>query len=688
MSKCVAACLLPVLLAVPVWASRTGPDIFSGNTSFSDDELLAYLAARNQTVDAAAVRSTDEISRTERLLRQFYQDRGFPLAKVWLENRPPAFSFRIVEGPKAELGWIVFQGNRAVADSTLSRLLGLEGLLDFNELEEGLDRIRSHYRDNGRFRAEVGQPRVEVVETERRDHFPLPFRKTARPLVRMTIQIDEGPEFRFGRVSMPDLLKEIQSAVPARGDLYRESDLTKLKSQAALHFLNQGKLIREFQVYQRVRDDDKSVDVDVVCHLFPQLVVKKIEFVGNRRYPDSFYRRELTFEEEKFLDPRKIEESLPALFDTGVLTSISGSDVELAIREKDLEADVIIHLHERDRQKVLFSLGPDGLGGLEASAFYSIVNLLGLGEKLGVDVKVGSSTSELAVSLASRYLLGTQIPASLALRFFRRNTRFELPGADDRINALFSSSAGGVTAAGQYRIRPDQTVSLGVGAERITAPIRSDHLSLAPGWRLSRANGDGTTDTFEVSSRFSLFGGQSDSWNLRADVAYGRSLPDGDLRTRAFSYRLHVAHAGFFGDPEPLFERILKDDRELRGFSFTAGPWAVDEQGAGPIGGDSLFTFGSEYQLPLRDRLALVPFFDSGVNLASASPSRGRLIPQVNRVWRASLGTEIRFRVSKRLPVTRLIFSWNPLRLDETVSTPAGLARLRDSALSFKVGLF
>ena len=67
--------------------------------------------------------------------------------------------------------------------------------------------------------------------------------------------------------------------------------------------------------------------------------------------------------------------------------------------------DVIIHLEEKDRQRISYSFGSDGLGGLEGTFFYSIFNLLGLGEELGLEVGLGSQTYEFAVSMASRYLI-------------------------------------------------------------------------------------------------------------------------------------------------------------------------------------------------------------------------------------------------------------------------------------------
>ena len=107
------------------------------------------------------------------------------------------------------------------------------------------------------------------------------------------------------------------------------------------------------------------------------------------------------------------------------------------------------------------------------------------------------------------------------------------------------------------------------------------------------------------------------------------------------------------------------------------------------MGADTLASFSSEYQIPLPKSLSLVPYFDTGVSLASSgTPGTQRLLQETNRQWRASTGFEIRLRPLKSMPVTRLIFSWNPIRLDKILSLNGIPTRLRDPALSFRISFF
>lgn len=657
-----------------------------GNRTFSQSELQDYLLSRQLDLRLVG-HSPDDLRRARRLLEQFYRDRGFPLARVELKqvSRLP---FEVVEGPRAEIGEIRFSGNQRFTAATLRNLFTTTGRLDFDELEEDLDELREFYRNWGFAKVQVGNPRLEVVERSRPDHFPWPGRQKVLREVDVTIPVQEGAEFSYERVDVPANFPD-DIELPRTGELYRSSRIEELRNQITQHYFDQGQLLDGFQILEDVREASASVDLLVIYRILPPLTVRRIEFQGNLRYPDSFYRRELALEEEDFLDPRKIQQSLEALARIGVLESISETDVEIRIDRQLLTADLTLQLHEKDRHSIFFSFGPDGLGGVDGSLFYSVANLLGLGETLGLDLRVGSHTSEIAASVASRYLLGTSFPASLALRVFRRRTTFELPGVENLIRDLFTSDAEGIGLGTNYRIRENQTLGVDASWERLRSPFQAQHLTLTPAWQRLSPSGNGIYQGLRLSNRFSFLDTESNVIADRLDFSYQRSFDRSDLEQEGMGFRIHLAHGRFFGGPEPFFERVLKDNDELRGFSFTSGPWGVSGQDLIPLGGDSLMTFSSEYQVPLPRRFSLVPFFDSGTNfLTSTTEPTRQVLRETNRRWRASTGFEIRLRPFKSLPVTRLIFSWNPLRLDESFSINGRSIRLRDPRFSFRVAFF
>ncbi len=678
--------LLTLALFLPsAWAQ--GADVFVGNRHFSADQLLTSLKRNVSDFDVLFLYKPETAEQMARRLEEFYKHRGYPLASVRVEKGPGNPTLQISEGPQASLGFVRFQGNQVFSNQQLVELASLDDHFETDRLEQGLAEIRRAYRNEGYLDIEVGPVSLEVMEVEKEDHFPVPFRRRVENRARLTIPVKEGTKYHYGAVRLPEELLEADLPSPQQGEIYREEDLLQFRERVEDHFVKQNRLVKNIDVYQSVRADADLVDLSLQYQLLPQLAIRRIEFEGNSRYPDSFYRRDLKITEQDLLDPQKLKESLSEIGKTGVLES---SSAELDVDEANSEVDVIIHLEEKDRQRISYSLGSDGLGGLEGTFFYSIFNLLGLGEMLGLEVGLGSQTSEFAVSMASRYLLGTTIPISMALRFLKRRTGLDIPDADQAIRRLLKVDQVGFSAAISYRLRSNQRLGTVFVGERVTtASGNSTNLVLEPYWGTVETSEWMPVKRLQLSQRFSLFDGALDSWNLRPAVDYRQYFPGPKSKSPTFAFRLRATHARFFGDSAPVTERLYGNPWGVRGFNaLSAGPWARFGESLSPVGGDTLVTFNSEYRIPLTDTFAAVPFLDTGVNAALTDASGYRIVGATRKVWRTSLGSELQVRLPAALPTVRIIFAWNPLRLDRQWITSHGLSRLRDPAkmLRFAIG--
>ncbi len=673
------------LFVPPVWAQ--GVDVFAGNRSFSDDQLLTSLKRNVSNFDVLLLYKPDTAEQMARRLERFYKHRGFPLASVRVEKGQGNPTLQISEGPRASLGFIQFQGNQVFSNQQLVELASLDDHFESDRLEKGLAEIRRAYRNKGYVDVEVGPVDLGVMEVEKEDHFPVPFRRRVENRVRLTIPIKEGPRYYYGAVHLPEELLEAELLPPQQGQVYREEDLLLFRERVEDYFVRQNRLVKNIDVYQSVRADVALVDLSLQYQPLPQLVIRRIRFEGNHRYPDSFYRRDLKIAEQELLDSKKLNESLSEIGKTGVLKSYSA---ELDVDEANSEVDVIIHLEEKDRQRVAYAFGSDGLGGLEGTFFYFIFNLLGLGEELGLELSLGSQTGAFAVSMASRYLLGTTLPMSMALRFFKRHTDLEIPGVDEHILRLLKVDRVGFSAASSYRIRSNQHIGAMITGERLTtASGNTTNLAVEPFWRTAETDERMRGRSLQLSQRFSIFDGALDSWNLRPTVDYRQYFPGPTSKSPTFAFRLRATHARFFGDSAPVTERLFEDPWGVRGFdALSAGPWARFGDSLSPVGGDTLVTFNSEYRIPLTDTFAAVPFLDTGFNAALTDASGYRIVGATRKVWRTSLGSELQVRLPAALPTARIIFAWNPLRLDRQLITSHGLSLLRDPAkvLRFAIG--
>jgi outer membrane protein assembly factor BamA len=105
--------------------------------------------------------------------------------------------------------------------------------------------------------------------------------------------------------------------------------------------------------------------------------------------------------------------------------------------------------------------------------------------------------------------------------------------------------------------------------------------------------------------------------------------------------------------------------------------------------------FSTEYRVPIRGALSGAGFFDLGwthLNPKDAAQlgTGSRLIDATNGILRASLGGELRVQVPMIRQPARLIYSWNPLRLNTLFSTPSSVLHLAEpkTTMRFALGAF
>ncbi len=109
------------------------------------------------------------------------------------------------------------------------------------------------------------------------------------------------------------------------------------------------------------------------------------------------------------------------------------------------------------------------------------------------------------------------------------------------------------------------------------------------------------------------------------------------------------------------------------------------------LGADALLGFSTEYRLPLSGPLGGAAFFDlawTRLNTRNGSPIAGvRQLAGTSGVIRASTGGELRLQLPVIRQPARLIFAWNPFRLDALVrgASPFRVADPR-GAIRFALG--
>ncbi|HUV12254.1 MAG TPA: POTRA domain-containing protein, partial [Acidobacteriota bacterium] len=486
---------------------------FVGNHTFNRTELAGYLEGKGVPLESPVEWQDAERKRTCRLIRTYYRDRGFPFVRIDLDESKEGFTFKVCEGPRARLRRVQFTGNSAFSESELAEHFGVGDWFSEGGNIGALIQLKKTYQNRGFASASLRESSLSLLEYKDSAYLGLPFFERAQNGVFLEIAVFEGPEYRIGRVNWPPELSAGELALPKQGDLYREQDLVALQDGIGTYYSQQGFLVKSLKILRSFRDDAGRVDLTVLTVTYPELLVCRIDFCGNENFPDSFYRRELEIEEGRCLEPIALEKSLLRLASTGTLTSIKPDDVELDIDEDLQEVSILLNLHEKDRRRVEYSLDPRGAYGLTGSVFVSVLNLLQLGETLGVEVNYGDQTTGFALGLASRYLIGTDLPVTLLLGFFKRHTGFSIPGLDDELRTLLGVKRRGFTGLLAYRLSGGDKAGVSLTLEDVTQlGTTSRHFEFEPFWEVA---GGLPGDSVRVSNRFSFFPGETLAWNYR-----------------------------------------------------------------------------------------------------------------------------------------------------------------------------
>jgi outer membrane protein insertion porin family len=160
----------------------------------------------------------------------------------------------------------------------------------------------------------------------------------------------------------------------------------------------------------------------------------------------------------------------------------------------------------------------------------------------------------------------------------------------------------------------------------------------------------------------------------------------------------------------PFFDRFfLGGENDIRGFDLRSlSPLAVtstplvdvngkpiidlktglpriDQSQPFSVGGDTVGIFNFEYRIPVAGPLSLSAFYDMGMirasrirSLGSFGASQIEVIGSTNKVLRGSTGLEVQFVLPVVSAPFRLIFAYNPQRLDTTITTAGSTYSIKE----------
>lgn len=379
---------------------------FEGNTRLNDADLSALVGSQSRRVFSPAQAEADASA-----IAEAYRNAGRIAATVEpriirRNNNVVDLVFEVTEGRVVEIERLAFVGNRAFSDRRLRQVLETKQagfLRRFIQRDtfigERLDLDKQLLRD---FYLSRGYVDVEVLGasgdvTRERDG------------VFVTVNVQEGQQFRFGQVTavseVPEAdAAEFQAALRIRqGVVYSpsivENNVARLESLA----LQKG--LTFVAVEPRITRNDRTLTLDVQFALIrgERIFVERIDIEGNTTTLDQVVRRQFQTVEGDPFNPREIRQSAERIralgfFSEAAVEAEPGSGPDQVVVNVDVE--------EQATGSISFGVAYGLESGVAFTAGLQETNFLGRGQFLGINISTGADNASSSISFEEPAFLG------------------------------------------------------------------------------------------------------------------------------------------------------------------------------------------------------------------------------------------------------------------------------------------
>lgn len=602
--------------------------IFSGNESYTPEELLTPLDLANRTIPF----SPNAIPNLARKIKTFYQERGYVYAEVTSAQREKGedkkreiYEINIREGKQQRIDHIAFEGNLSLPQEILQNTIKTQaagwwwgriwrpGFLVEEQLQIDTEALREIYRGHGFFQTEV-EARFDFLDQE---SFNLVF------------AITEGARSFFQSVNI--VWKNL-----AQGQQDEFSELLGIQSrlipgtpftQAAIdadqdHLSDETSQLGFPLVKLTAEADPVTGAVLFQIDPGPRIRIGKIFLSGNKITHDSVIVREFRFQEGDWWDILRLQETERALYSLGHFRS-----VHVRARDNKLDSpieDIVVEVDERDTLSVELGTGIDTEDGLHLIGGIRQRNWAGDGYSVGITMDGYFKTGHRLLD-AGRARASFENP-----RFFETKTEFltELfTQTSIKLNDEFSYDRTGTLASFRHPLFDNLDGRIGITFFNEDVFDVPPDLVIGPDDEGSQniallgttVEWDTRNDRFNPRSGFRFWLDPEVATDiLGSDLDYvsitaGQSIYVPIRDTLVWASNVRYTQMVPFSDTTviPLSQRLFLGGRSsLRGFSPNSiGPRS--EEG-NIVGGDVALVLNTELQLDVSEAVMGVLFVDAG----------------------------------------------------------------------------
>jgi outer membrane protein insertion porin family len=394
--------------------------LVAGNTwVYDDDEIKEVL-----TIRKGSILNINTIQNDMRRIEELYKEKNYYNVKVSFnvydkKDNQADIEYVIEEGKKLHIKKIEFVGNNAFSSKKLKNVMSTSeksilswftsaGDLNQEQLNQDAAKLTAFYHNHGYVNARVGEPEIKFEEDG----------------IDITVKVDEGPQFKVGKVA-------------ASGDLIiPEAQLLEVVEITDEEYYNQevlrGDVIRLTDLYSdegyayadispRIDTDAEKLVVNITLDINKgkQVYFEEITISGNSKTRDKVIRRELQVYEQELYSGRRLKRSIRNLYRLDFFEDIKVNTVKGSAEDKmKLKIDV------KEKNTGAFSFGA-GYGNVENFFLTSSIserNLFGRGQILSLRGQLGTVTTRFTLSFTEPWLF--DIPLSAGIDIYTWNYDF------------------------------------------------------------------------------------------------------------------------------------------------------------------------------------------------------------------------------------------------------------------------
>jgi outer membrane protein insertion porin family len=585
---------------------------FKGNKVFKDDKIK-----ENLTIKTGSILNTFKIRSNVARIEELYKEKNYHNVKVTyhihhLKHNQADLEFDIDEGNKVLIKSIKFEGNNAYPDDQLKKImktsekgffswLTSSGDLKKEDLDQDITKLSAFYYNHGYIQARIGEPQIQYKGN----------------WIYITIKIDEGPQFKVGKVDIKgDLVlpkDDLMKRLKITHETYYNREIVR-DDVLALTDLYSDEGYAYADISPTIDKDLKHLKVDItyVIHKGKQVYFEKIVIAGNTKTRDKVIRRELQVYEQELYSGKQLKRSVRNLYRLDYFEDIKVNTVKGSADDKMI---LKIDVTEKPTGTMAFGAGYSSEEAVFGTVSVSQRNLFGRGQTLELEGQLGGRSTLYKLSFTEPWLF--DIPLSAGIDLYNWNTDYD---TYDR-----KSIGGGfrlsypvydyLRASIQYNYDDANISNITEDAAQSIKDLEGVNItsSVTAGLTYDSRNrifnpSEGSKDSIMV--KYAGLGGNVGFTKIIAETGWYKPL---FWDTVGF---LH-GKAGWVsrnpGAVLPDYERFyLGGINSVRGYGWR-GIHVLDEDG-NAIGGNKFVQFNAEYIFPLLKQQGLVGlvFFDAG----------------------------------------------------------------------------